>query len=156
VPEDLNSLRFQFKARRERRLPKLVELGGYRTVLGAPMLKQDALIGVVNIYRQEVRPFTNKQISLVQNFAAQDDLSLTISRSIGPNLRPCAMWLSRFEHQVHPNGPLECLVRQQKKIVILSRQGIGEKRGIGPPRKRICNVLINEMTCEVSATSEFS
>jgi GAF domain-containing protein len=36
-----------------------VELGGYRTVLGVPILKQSALIGVINIYRQEVRPFTN-------------------------------------------------------------------------------------------------
>ena len=35
-----------------------VELGGYRSVLGVPILKQNGLIGVVNIYRQEVRPFT--------------------------------------------------------------------------------------------------
>ena len=41
-----------------------VELGGYLTVLGVPMLKQSTLIGVVNIYRQEVRPFTDKQIEL--------------------------------------------------------------------------------------------
>ena len=48
-----------------------VKLGGYRTVLSAPMLKQDELIGVIVVYRQEVRPFTQKQIELVKSFAAQ-------------------------------------------------------------------------------------
>jgi signal transduction histidine kinase len=44
---------------------------GYRTVLSAPMLKQNELIGVIVVYRQEVRPFTQKQIELVKSFAAQ-------------------------------------------------------------------------------------
>jgi GAF domain-containing protein len=47
-----------------------VELGGYRTVVNVPMLKGNSLIGAISIYRQEVRPFTDKQVELVTNFAA--------------------------------------------------------------------------------------
>jgi GAF domain-containing protein len=47
------------------------DLGGYRTVLAVPMLKEDNLIGVISVYHQEVRPFTDKQVELVKNFAAQ-------------------------------------------------------------------------------------
>jgi GAF domain-containing protein len=48
-----------------------VELGGVRTLLGVPMLKEDELIGAILLYRQEVLPFTEKQIELVTNFANQ-------------------------------------------------------------------------------------
>src|SRR5882757_668607 len=49
----------------------VAELGGARTLLQVPMLKENELVGAFGIYRQEVRPFTDKQVALVQNFAAQ-------------------------------------------------------------------------------------
>jgi signal transduction histidine kinase/CheY-like chemotaxis protein len=48
-----------------------VELGGARTVLYIPMLKENELIGFLSIYRQVVRPFSDKQIELIRNFASQ-------------------------------------------------------------------------------------
>ncbi len=49
----------------------LIELGGARTILAVPMLKDDQPVGTITIYRKEVRPFTEKQIELVTNFASQ-------------------------------------------------------------------------------------
>jgi class 3 adenylate cyclase len=79
-PVQIEDIRMEPSYRGDSQRQRFLDQSGARTVLGVPLLRDNELVGGIAIYRQEVRPFGEKQIALVQNFAAQAVIAIENAR----------------------------------------------------------------------------